>query len=66
MFKAPEEIKQVIEVAINGQDIDHVISSCGSGYAGTILLIALQLIGIDSTLYDGSYAEWKALQCPSN
>ncbi|UTZ23886.1 sulfurtransferase [Vibrio campbellii] len=66
MFKAPEEIKQVIEVAINGQDIDHVISSCGSGYAGTILLIALQLIGIDSTLYDGSYAEWKELQCPSN
>ncbi len=36
-----------------------IISSCGSGYAGTVLLVALMAAGIEAPLFDGSIAEWK-------
>lgn len=36
-----------------------VISSCGAGYAGTVLMLALETLGVPSTLYDGSIGEWK-------
>lgn len=36
-----------------------VISSCGSGYAGTVLMLAMAQLGVASSLYDGSMAEWK-------
>lgn len=36
-----------------------VITSCGSGYAGTIPMLALSNLGVDSSLYDGSFSEWK-------
>ncbi|TQV78567.1 sulfurtransferase [Denitrobaculum tricleocarpae] len=36
-----------------------VIASCGSGYAGTVPMLALSGLGVDSSLYDGSFSEWK-------
>ncbi|WP_282604641.1 sulfurtransferase [Pelagibius sp. Alg239-R121] len=36
-----------------------VISSCGSGYAGTVLMLAMAHLGVASALFDGSMAEWK-------
>ncbi|MGI9504367.1 MAG: sulfurtransferase, partial [Geminicoccaceae bacterium] len=36
-----------------------IISSCGSGYAGTVLLVALKQLGVDASLFDGSFAIWK-------
>lgn len=36
-----------------------VITSCGSGYAGTVPMLALKHLGVASSLYDGSFSEWK-------
>ena len=36
-----------------------LIASCGSGYAATVVLLALAKIGEKGTLFDGSFAEWK-------
>ena len=64
LFKSHGEINNIIKQSID--DIEHkiIISSCGSGYAGTIFLIALKLIGINSPLYDGSISEWKMMKNP--
>ena len=64
LFKSHDEINSIIKESID--DIEHkiIISSCGSGYSGTIFLIALKLIGINSPLYDGSISEWKMMKNP--
>ncbi len=36
-----------------------IISSCGSGYAGTIILLALHQLGIEAPLFDDSFSVWK-------
>ena len=36
-----------------------LIASCGSGYAATVILLALAKLGEKGTLFDGSFAEWK-------
>lgn len=36
-----------------------VITSCGSGYAGTVPMMALNVLGVEASLYDGSFSEWK-------
>ncbi|MBM7067006.1 sulfurtransferase [Actibacterium sp. 188UL27-1] len=36
-----------------------LIASCGSGYAATVVLLALELIHEQGTLFDGSFAVWK-------
>ncbi|MCV3270163.1 sulfurtransferase [Roseobacter sinensis] len=36
-----------------------VIATCGSGYAATVILLALAQIGAPGTLFDGSFAVWK-------
>lgn len=36
-----------------------IIASCGSGYAATVILLALAKIGSSGTLFDGSFAVWK-------
>jgi len=37
----------------------HIISSCGAGYAGTVLMLALLELDMDSTLFDDSFSVWK-------
>ena len=42
-----------------GVDLDRpVTTSCGSGVTAAILSLALAVLGRDSRLYDGSWAEW--------
>jgi thiosulfate/3-mercaptopyruvate sulfurtransferase len=35
-----------------------IVTSCGSGVTAGVLSLALARLGIDSALYDGSWAEW--------
>ena len=37
-----------------------VITTCGSGVTAAILTLALAVLGRDSAVYDGSWAEWGA------
>lgn len=42
-----------------GIDLDRpVITTCGSGVTAAILCLGLAMLGRDSRLYDGSWAEW--------
>lgn len=36
-----------------------IIASCGSGYAATVILLALSELQRDASLFDGSFAIWK-------
>ncbi len=56
-FKSPDELRTLFADA--GADVSHpIITSCGSGVSAAILTLALNLIGQDSRVYDGSWAEW--------
>lgn len=36
-----------------------IISSCGAGYSGTVVMLALAHLGIQTSLFDGSFSVWK-------
>ncbi len=58
-FRDPEAIKAAFERA--GVDLGKpIVASCGSGVNATILTLALDMIGIGSAVYDGSWTEWGA------
>jgi len=59
LFKSNVEIETILTEHFGDFRKQSIISSCGSGYAGTVILLALQRIGIEAPLYDGSFAEWK-------
>lgn len=59
LFKDDATIEQHFASAnINLQNAT-IMSSCGSGYAGAAVLVALKKLGINAPLYDGSFSEWK-------
>lgn len=58
-FLSDEDLRRVFQDAAPGWNERNVISSCGSGYAGTVLMLALEKLGVPSTLYDGSISAWK-------
>jgi len=44
-----------------GVDVDKpIITSCGSGVSAVVLALALDTLGKDARVYDGSWAEWGA------
>ena len=59
-FKPRAELRSAFEGA--GVDLSQpIVTSCGSGVTASVLLFALQLIGVDdAALYDGSWSEWGA------
>ncbi|KAB7615443.1 sulfurtransferase [Amylibacter sp. SFDW26] len=59
LFKSDADIADVFNTQLSDFDDKPLITSCGSGYAATILLIALKQIGITAPLFDGSFAVWK-------
>lgn len=59
LFKDAKSLEMLLCKELKGLDKASLISSCGSGYAGTVLLLALKAIGIEASLYDGSIAAWK-------
>ncbi len=59
LFLPLENIQEMFEHLIPQWRTNPIISSCGSGYAGTIPLLALYNLGIEACLFDGSSAVWK-------
>lgn len=57
-YKSPADLRAVFASA--GIDIAHpIITTCGSGVTGCVLLFGLQLAGAqDFSLYDGSWMDW--------
>ena len=44
-----------------GVDLDQpIVTSCGSGVNAAMLTLALDILGVKSALYDGSWTEWGA------
>jgi thiosulfate/3-mercaptopyruvate sulfurtransferase len=56
-MKPPEEIAAAFEAA--GIDPARpVIATCGSGVTASVLALALEILGSQAAVYDGSWAEW--------
>lgn len=56
-MKSSQELHAIFESA--GVDLARpIVTSCGSGVTAGTLSLALARLGVDSALYDGSWAEW--------
>ena len=56
-MKPPEEIAAAFGAA--GVDPNRpVIATCGSGVTASVLALALEILGSQAAVYDGSWAEW--------
>lgn len=56
-MKSPDQLAAAFRDA--GADLDRpVTTGCGSGVTAAILSLALAVLGRESRLYDGSWAEW--------
>ena len=56
-MKSPKEIAAAFEAA--GIDPARpVIATCGSGVTASVLALALEILGCQAAVYDGSWAEW--------
>ena len=64
-LKSESELKRIF-AGVGVDEVDTVITTCGSGISACILALALHEIGLSPTsVYDGSWAEWGAdLSCP--
>ncbi len=58
-FLADADIRKTLDHLAPEWTSKPLIASCGSGYAATVILIALAKIGEKGTLFDGSFTEWK-------
>jgi len=59
LFKPISELNALFDAVLPDFKNRSVISSCGSGYAATPVILALELLGVEAQLYDGSFAEWR-------
>ncbi len=59
LFLEEEKIVTLFNNTIPNWRTEKIISSCGAGYSGTVVMLALANLGIDSSLFDGSFSVWK-------
>ncbi len=55
-FRSPEELREIYAMA-QGQE---VAAYCGSGVTSAHDILAMAVVGIEATLYPGSWSEWVA------
>ncbi|WP_299295437.1 rhodanese-like domain-containing protein [uncultured Tateyamaria sp.] len=58
-FLDADVIVKVLDERAPGWASKPLIASCGSGYAATVVLLALAMIDKTGILFDGSFAVWK-------
>lgn len=59
LFKEPDVITAILDLAVANWRTRDIVVSCGSGYSATVPMIALLTVGKFSTLFDESFAVWK-------
>lgn len=59
VFLPEDALRAVLDDKAPDWQVKPLIASCGSGYAATVLLLALAQINATGTLFDGSFAIWK-------
>ncbi len=59
LFKSTRDLAHYFSRHVPNWRDATILSSCGSGYAGAVTLVALKTLGINAPLYDGSFAEYK-------
>lgn len=57
LFLEKEQLKEIFDKTI--KEDKNIIVSCGSGYASTVVMLALEYLEIESTLFDESFAIWR-------
>ena len=59
LFKSASELQALFHERLPDFKDTPVVTSCGAGYAGTVTLLALASIGVNSSLFDDSFLVWK-------
>jgi thiosulfate/3-mercaptopyruvate sulfurtransferase len=59
LFKSSDELIQIFDEKLGTWRDKKIISSCASGYAGAVVLFAIELLGYEAALYDDSFTIWK-------
>ena len=59
LFLDPEAIENILDQKAGEWRNKPVITTCGSGYAATVILLALSQLDQPAKLFDGSFAIWK-------
>ncbi|WP_282080474.1 sulfurtransferase [Aquimarina algiphila] len=59
LFLEKEAIITLFDDTVPNWRTQKIISSCGAGYSGTVAMLALASLGIQSSLFDGSFSIWK-------
>lgn len=58
-FKHTEALEAVLDSRAPSWRSKALIPSCGSGYSATVLMLALDKLGVQTPLFDDSFAGWK-------
>jgi len=59
LFMEREVLKAFLDQRIPNWQTAKIISSCGAGYSGTVVMLALAQFGIEACLFDESFSVWK-------
>jgi thiosulfate/3-mercaptopyruvate sulfurtransferase len=58
-FKASAELEALFAGKLGAWRDKPIISYCAAGYASSVILVALQILGAEAVLYDDSFVVWK-------
>lgn len=59
LFLSADDVSRVLDERAPSWRTKPVIATCGSGYAATVLFVALHDLGREAVVFDGSFAIWK-------